>query len=180
MDERGGEGEKVKQEVERERKQFMEQLTSTAEDGTVRQHIMCLSASCDVMFTYCSRQPLSWQNRVHSGPVPGPPHASDLKPHPPNLRVSCFLVVWQLCVFWPSIQLLLLQQSPHSSPNLQLTSEWQMPVARGLNLGCLNRDVEFRDGDEERRGRTKSAVRRKPREQRKPTGIMQFDVSSCT
>lgn len=41
MDERGGEGEKVKQEVERERKQFVEQLTSTAEDGTVRQHIVC-------------------------------------------------------------------------------------------------------------------------------------------
>ena len=44
-------------------------------------------------------------------------------------------------------------------------------------MGGCHRDVEIREGEEEgRRGRTKSAVRRKPREQRKTTGI-QFDVS---
>ena len=49
---------------------------------------------------------------------------------------------------------------------------------------CCHRDVdsgEGRDGEEEGSGklhpRTKSAVRRKPREQRKSTGIVQFDVS---
>lgn len=39
------------------------------------------------------------------------------------------------------------------------------------------------DDDDEgsgKRPRAKSAVRRKPREQRKPTGIIQFDVSIIT
>ena len=42
MVEGGGEGEKVKQEVERERKQFVEQLTSAALDSTVSQQLCCV------------------------------------------------------------------------------------------------------------------------------------------
>ena len=42
MEEGGREGEKVKQEVERERKQFVEQLTSAAQDSAVSQHLCCV------------------------------------------------------------------------------------------------------------------------------------------
>ncbi|CAI8045836.1 Protein phosphatase 1 regulatory subunit 12A [Geodia barretti] len=86
MEEGGREGEKVKQEVERERKQFVEQLTSAAQD----------SAALVLLVR---------RNRVHTDLVPDLPLASDMKPHPPNLRLP------------------LLPTSP-SNPNLLPTETW--------------------------------------------------------
>jgi hypothetical protein len=126
MVEGGGEGEKVKQEVERERKQFVEQLTSAALDSTA-------SSS--------------------SASGTGPASVEKQSSYRPGARPAARIIHEAT------------PTQPETAVAPEVSQEPQPP----------DRDVELRDGEDERRGRTKSAVRRKPREQRKPTGIMQFD-----
>ena len=61
MDEGGGEGEKVKQEVERERKEFVEQLTSTAaKESTVSHPCLPLVANTPLtLYRHHRPQPLA-------------------------------------------------------------------------------------------------------------------------